>query len=371
MTREEIQNNALNIILDNKYSIIEIATGVGKSFIAIKAIEIIGGKWSIIIAETNHEQNWIDEFKKHNKENLLENVKFYCYQSLHKNLNDTQIISDELHHLLNSDKRLKLLSKLNPSKFIGLSATISKSQKVNLFNNLGEYYLYKLKLDDAIKMSILPEPKIYLIECKLDDVYKTHKFHWSKDKFVMCTENEFYTQISNRIEYFKLKYFNSQATIDKNKWLKCATDRKRFLSNVKTKFVKQVLSKTTKRLICFTGSIEQSEELSEGLSIHSKISKVKRKELLEGFNKGDIDRLFATGMLKEGINLENIELGIIIQLDNQERYFTQVHGRVLRSSLPEQYVFYVKGTQDEVYLENIINNFDEKYIENIKTENLT
>lgn len=371
MTREEIQADALETIINNKYSIIEIATGVGKSFIAIKAIEIIGGEWSIVIAETNHEQNWIDEFKKHNKEYLLKNIKFYCYQSLHKNIHDTQIIADELHHLLNSEKRLKLLAKLNPSKFIGLSATISKSQKINLFNNLGEFYLYKLKLDDAIKMNILPEPKIYLIECKLDDVHKIHKFHWNKDKFIMCTEKEFYIQISNRIEYFKLKYFNTHAIIDKNKWLKCATDRKRFLSNIKTKFVKQVLNKTTKRLICFTGSIEQSEELSGGFSIHSKIPKIKRKELLESFNKGNINRLFATGMLKEGINLENIELGIIIQLDNQERYFTQVHGRILRSSLPEQYVFYVKETQDEVYLENIINNFDKKYIENIKIENLT
>ena len=55
-------------------------------------------------------------------------------------------------------------------------------------------------------------------------------------------------------------------------------------------------------------------------------------------------------MLKEGMNLKNIEVGINVQLDNVERYFAQSHGRVLRSSFPEHYILFVENTQDETYV---------------------
>ena len=364
MNREEIQEKCLKLILENNNTIVELATSVGKSLIAINAIEEIGGKWSIVLAETNHKLTWEAEFKKHNKEHLLKDIKFFCYQSLHKHLTDTHLVMDEIHHLLTSEKRLDMLSKLNPIKFIGLSATLSRTQKENLFNNLGKFAIYKVSLSEAIDMNILPEPKVYFIKVSLDNIKKDFKFHWAKDKIVMCTEQEYYVNISNRIEFFKLKYFNSHNEFDKNKWLKCATDRKRFLSSIKTKFVKETLTKTTKRLICFTGSIEQAEELSNGkTAIHSKLSEDKRKSLIEGFNTGKIDRLFAVGMLRESMNLNNIELGIIQQLDNNTKMYNQVTGRSMRSLSPLQYVFYVKDTQDEVYTQTVLEDFDKKYIE--------
>ena len=333
MTREDIQDYAVN--LTNKYHnvIYELATGLGKSLIAIRIIEKFGGNWKIVIAETNHEQNWINEFNKHGKESLLPNVEFLCYQSLKHHLDGDNYVFDEVHHLT-SVLRLELISQVNVKRFVGLSATLTRTQKDSIRSVIGEFHIYKVPLSEAIDLGILPEPTVYFVQVPLDNVHKTYKYFFNKDKWTYCTEQQKYAYMSARIEYLKNRYFMSNREVDKTFWLKAANERKKFLSEVKTPHAARLLNKIgDRKLLCFTGSIEQSEFLSNGLSIHSKIPKKKRTELIERFNNGDIRQLFATGMLKEGINLPSIEVGLVIQLDNVERYFVQVTGQVRPLSL--------------------------------------
>jgi len=373
MTREEIQREGLELTKLHYYIMFEWCTGLGKSLVAIQIIELYGGKWNIVLAETNHELNWIEEFKKHNKKYLLDNVTFFCYQSLHKNIEGENYIFDELHHIT-SEKRLELLQKIhlsNLKRFIGLSATLTRTQKELIEDSIGKFYIHKITLSQAIGWKILPEPTVYFIGVELSNTSKYLKYYFTRDKFIMCTEKEYYDRITSRIETLKKTYFSTQQEFDRIRWLKLANDRKKFLANCKTRHIRELLKYVdNKRFICFTGSIEQSDALSNGLSVHSKIPKKKRIELITDFNNGKIDKLFATGMLKEGINLENIEVGLIIQLDNTLRYFSQTHGRTLRSSFPEQYVMYVKDTQDETYIKTALEDFNMDYVKFIELKNL-
>ena len=74
-------------------------------------------------------------------------------------------------------------------------------------------------------------------------------------------------------------------------------------------------------------------------------------------------------MLQEGQNLNDIEVGIIIQLDGQERSFIQKFGRSLRAEDPTQYIFYYKNTRDTEYLQNALEGIDESYIQELNYEN--
>ena len=58
-------------------------------------------------------------------------------------------------------------------------------------------------------------------------------------------------------------------------------------------------------------------------------------------------------MLQEGVNLTDIEVGILIQSSNNDREIYQKIGRVLRSDKPLVYMFYYKNTRDEEYIKNI------------------
>lgn len=362
MTRTDIQDYAVSLTDHHKNVIYELATGVGKSLIAIRIIEKFGGQWKIVIAETNHENNWINEFTKHGMEHLLPNVEFLCYQSLRKHLEGSNYVFDEVHHVT-STLRLELLAQLKLERFIGLSATLTRTQNDSIRAAIGEFKTYKVPLSEAIDLGILPEPTVYFVKVPLDNVHKTLKYYFNKDKWTFCTEQQKYAYMSARIEYLKNRYFMTNRELDKTFWLKAANERKKFLSEVKTPHAAKLLNKLgDKKLLCFTGSIEQSEFLSNGFSIHSKVSKKRREDLIEKFNNGDIRQLFATGMLKEGINLPSIEVGLIIQLDNVERFFVQTHGRTLRSMYPLQYVMYVGDTQDETYVQTAIEGFNKDYV---------
>ena len=89
MNKNLIQQNGLELSDTYPYILYEWATGTGKSLLGIKIIEKFSGNWNIVLAETNHELNWINEFKEHGKEHLLKQVKFFCYASLHKYINSS------------------------------------------------------------------------------------------------------------------------------------------------------------------------------------------------------------------------------------------------------------------------------------------
>ena len=61
-------------------------------------------------------------------------------------------------------------------------------------------------------------------------------------------------------------------------------------------------------------------------------------------------------------NLVNVEAGIIIQLDGQERSFIQKFGRSLRADNPIQYIFYYQNSRDQEYLEDVISDVDPNFI---------
>ena len=88
------------------------------------------------------------------------------------------------------------------------------------------------------------------------------------------------------------------------------------------------------------------------------------------FNNGETNSLYAVGMLTEGMNLKDIEKGMIIQLDGQERGFIQKLGRILRSEEPEIYILYFSQTRDEEYLKKAIEGINKEYINEINYDEI-
>ena len=67
-------------------------------------------------------------------------------------------------------------------------------------------------------------------------------------------------------------------------------------------------------------------------------------------------------MLREGINLSQIEKGIITQLDSTVGSFFQMLGRCLRHEFPEMHLLVLQETQDVVYFNKSMKNFNQEYI---------
>ncbi len=399
MTREELQIQSLSLIKQSNRVALQWCTGLGKSKIAIDMANYLADKEFngdeepfnvlLVVAETAHKSNWKIEFDRWGLK--IDNVVMECYASLKKYRNSywDLVIFDEAHHL-GSDLRMDVLTDLHAKNIILLSATLSDQVMQAVTGVFGEFVTSKVTLKEAIEWRILPAPKVYLIPLTLNNTYPNCtiieewgkkekrvtykcKFHerWeylkNKNKYpnvtleISCTQQQKYDYLSDQFEYWRSQFFRTRQEFIKNKWLQVGSKRKRFLGESKIDAVRLLLHKIRdKRFICFCTSIEQAELLGGKNAIHSK--KDNSFDIIDDFNTKKIDNLFAVGMLQEGQNLTDIEAGVIVQLDGQERAFVQKFGRSLRATDPIQFIFYYKDTRDTEYLENVLEGINEEYI---------
>lgn len=401
MTREELQSQTISLIEEYDRVAVQWCTGLGKSRAAIQmanylidrnAQEGSNCRILLVVAETAHKKNWEDEFKKWKLKHC--NLVIECYASLKKYRNTfwDLIIFDEAHHL-GSDLRIDVSTDIVTEKVILLSATLPDQIMQSITTIFGEFVTTKVTLGQAIEEGLLPRPRVYLVPLELDNkepsctiieewgrkerrVVHKCKFHerWeylkNKSKYpnvtleISCTQKQKYDYLSDQFDYWRNQYFRTRQEFIMNKWLQAGSKRKRFLGESKTGSVKNLLRKIrNRRFICFCTSIEQADLLGRNNAIHSK--RDDSLTIIEKFNNKEINNLFAVGMLQEGQNLTDIEIGVIIQLDGEERAFIQKFGRSMRAEDPIQFIFYYRNTRDEDYLRNILEGINEDHITEI------
>ena len=115
---------------------------------------------------------------------------------------------------------------------------------------------------------------------------------------ILCTEQEYYNEISAMIDWWKQKFMLTNELYAKNNWLRLAKERLNWLAERKDIFVLKMLNLLKeRRVLTFCSSIAQTELLGK-YCINSK-----NKESLvnlEKFNNEEVSHITACGMLNEG-----------------------------------------------------------------------
>lgn len=399
MTKAELQESAINSLINDKRLILQWATSLGKGYTAVRAVDRIKPeKTLLVVAEIMHKSNWRKEFKEYGAEYLYDKLTVECYASL-KNYRDTSwdlIIFDEAHHL-GSDLRMDILQSLRAERVLALSATLGDASLASLLNfTFGTFKVSDIPMQVAIQNGWLPEPKIFTIPLRLpvSGYTETIVEEWGLSKkrvkyecsweqrwtflknkktlypnitlTIHCTPYQKYCYLSEQFEFWKKRYFSIQNEVMKNKWLQFGTKRKVFMGSLKTEIVKNFLTTiANKRFICFCTDIEQADTLGGNHAIHSHYKNKENADTLTAFNNKEINSLFVVGMAQEGQNLTDIEVGVLVQLDGKERAFIQKFGRAMRAKDPVQYIFYYKDTRDEEYLKNVLEGINPEYIQEL------
>lgn len=403
--KDLIQSKAVKLSRKHRFLCLEWATGTGKTLAAVKIVDDLlksnpKAKGYLICKESTHKKNWLLDLKKHNKSKVAKSMKTILYASL-KNQKEKAdfIILDECHAL--TPLRIKALKKIlqKGTKILFLSATIP-AEKKSLINVLcaNRIHYYGISLNKAFELKLLPEPSLVVHKVYLNDKivrgklweYRARKTKgnitkhcshkelfmvmktYPKDIGIICqgTEKETYDALTKQMLYYQglsedMKIPYPIRTGCRNKFLNIASQRKKFIAEVKTENVKDLVKEfrlDNLRFICFTGSIKQVKELGSDSAVHSKNDDKFNQNLIDCFNNEECTELFAVKMLREGINLTNIERGIITQLDSGIGSFFQMLGRCLRHEFPEMHLLVVQDTQDVVYFKRSIEKFNKKYI---------
>lgn len=385
MNRQQTNEQILTLTKSYSNILIELPTGFGKSKIAIDIAKEVNPTNILIVVPRNVlKGNWQQECKKWGLS--IGNITFVTYVSFPKKIGGKWdlVIFDEAHHLSERCRDHITEGNIAISRSVLLSATVSKTLRVELNYCFSNLYTYKVSMRKAIESDILPDPTVYLIPLELDNksycfetikgnkkaklvVYDTYQNRWKykgvKDKkvIIQCTQKQYYDEMSSLIAWYKTKMY---VEAFKNLYLQECGKRIKWLSNQKTRIVFDILNLLKdKRTLTFCNSIEQTELLGK-YCINSK-NKQSQSHLLD-FNEGTIKHITACNMLDEGVNLMNCQIGIYAVLNSSERMIKQKMGRLLRHKEPILIIPYFKNTRDE----EIVNKMTEDYNpENIKVVN--
>ena len=393
--KTKLQQKEFEALKGKPRVVLRWATGVGKSKMAIDLVNHVASnskhkpvKILFVVAERAHIKNWQDEFEKWHLRFDKIATHVICYASLHKERgNDYDVIVfDEAHHAF-TEKRMAILETMDAANIIMLSATLSLQKIEEMEDIFGKFIVSTISLKKAVATDLLPDPKVYLIEMELDNNNPNQyiligngsnlpEVKWEeRAKYIyknipcriICTAKQKYDYLSSSMEYWKQRYERSHNDFHRNRWVNLGSQRKRFLGELKTDYVRALVETLPedKRFICFCTSVSQAEELNARNTISSKRSTNVNQGIIDSFNAKKLNKIFAIGMANEGLNLVDIHIGIIVQLDGKERLFIQKFGRSLRAEDPVTYVFYYKNTQDENYLKNALENIDSKFVKRI------
>ena len=178
---------------------------------------------------------------------------------------------------------------------------------------------------------------------------------------IKCTPQQYYTEISNDIEYWK-----KQSMFKKSfefKWLKCCNDRLKWLASQKITIVKTILKQLKDyRVLTFCSSIEHTELLGK-YCVNSK-NKNSSKHL-EMFNEGKIKHITSVAILDEGCNLTQCKIGLFAMLNSSDRMIFQRLGRILRHKEPVIIIPYYKNTREEEIVSKMLENYNPELVKKI------
>ena len=403
--KQKLQEREFPVLKDCQRVILKWATGCGKSKMAIDLINYTVDNFSSIItpvrvlflvAERAHIKNWNEEFDKWQLKRSKISIDIACYASMHK-YKDSEydiLVMDEAHHVF-TEKRMSYLQEMLQSSWQHiylLSATLSSGKQDMIEDIFGKFNTSTVTLKDAIKEDILPDPKVYVVEMHLDNTKRFQEIQIGNDPkapvvkwedrakyiyknipcIIRCTEFQKNLFLTQSVDYWNERYHRSHSEFQRVKAANYGSQRKRFLGELKTGAVRKLIDRLPRknRFVCFCASVAQANALDYVNNISSKRPAKSNQITIDKFNNKQIDHIYAVGMITEGMNLTDIQTGIIVQLDGKERLFVQKAGRAMRADEPTIIILYYKNTQDENYLKGALENIDSKFVKYITIDEL-
>ena len=354
MTREEIQEKAIESTEGKRRCSVVLGTGVGKTLVGLTHIERNSNEMMnvlIVAPKRSIFQSWSDDAIKFGKEDLLKRVTFSTYVGLNKrNPDDYDLVYlDEVHSLLDSHRDFLETFR---GGILGLTGTPPKHKNSEKGIMVGQFcpVVYTFNADDAIDNGILNDYQIIVHELKLDEC-KNYQVNMKTKSFI-TSEKQNYQYWGNRIDIGAgpiqmLRVMRMKAMMEYPS---------------KEKYTKKLMESINTKCIVFANTQEQADVLCR-FSYHSGNSS--SEENLNAFKEGRISKLSCVLQLNEGINIPELKQGIIMHAYGNERKAAQRIGRLLRLNPDDKSIVHIlcyKDTVDEKWVREALEGFDQTKI---------
>lgn len=361
--REQVQKEALETALKHKRCGLGVSMGVGKTLIGLKYIDHLQGqnidklRVLVVAPKLSIFDSWRSDAEKFNID--VQNVEYCTYLSLYKQNPHSYdlLVLDECHSLLYSHE---VFLTSYQGRILGLTGTPPRYDKSEKGEMVFKYcpIVYKYITDDAIEDDILNDYKIVVHLLSLSGANTIPVK--LKDRVFYTSEVKNYNYWTGRIMEATTKKQEQIASIMRMKALMGFTTKEEYT----LKLIK--LLKKDSKCIIFCNTQEQADKLCEH-SYHS--TNEDSEDNLQKFKLGEINKLSCVLQLNEGVNIPNLNTGIILHSYGNERKSAQRIGRLLRLNPDETATIHIlcyKDTVDLKWVKEALKDLDEskvKYIE--------
>ena len=360
-----LQREIIDSLDVNPHGRLILAPRVGKTKIVIDLIKRDNPKSILWVTPSAELANVdiVNEFSKWKAKKYISRLTTVTWMSLNKIGGCFDwIILDEEQFATENNLSNFFDKSIQYNNIISMTGTKSKhEEKSELYKKLDLKVLYELSINDAVDIGLLSNYEIKVIEVPLGA---------EKNVSVGSKEKPFLTSEISHYQY--LDKMMKQAMYQKRSDITFRVmERRRFIANSNSKFVaaKHLFDTIGGRRIVFSGSIEQAEKFSQN-TYHSKTT----NEDLKAFQKGSTDELAMVNTGGTGFTYKEIDHLMVVQSDSDKNGLTSQ--KISRTLLAQKdykaciWLFILTGTQDNKWVESVLDNFDRTKIEHINFKNL-
>ena len=392
MTRDERQHESVTKWLKAKgHASVVAGTGVGKTFIAIKAIQRMRKRYPelnvlVLVPTSALYTQWIEKLTENDVlKNTIVQVMMGASQRKYK---CDLLIIDECHRI-NSEVLSNVFNVVKYKAILGLTATFERLDGRDRI--LAKYapVCDEIPIEVAMANGWVSPYKDYVVILDVPDIsiYKEYNREFNEHFGFFDYKWDVVNSLVGKDGFEKRKAYTSKICKDPEEWknvFKMVTyhamgfwrtlkARKAFIANHPEKIrvaQKIIKARNDKKIITFCSSVKVAESFKNGYIFTGKDGKRKNKMTLEEFSKETAGILHTCKLAEEGISIGDLSVGIMLGVNSSKTKQVQTLGRILRLAEGKQAEFFTLVIRDTVETEWMRKSRSSDYYEIIDEEAL-
>lgn len=357
--RQQIIEEALKAVTQRRRSTAALSMGVGKTFLGLQfisyhqALVLHPLRVLVVAPKLTIFKTWEEEAVKFNLAELLSNMTFTTYLSLHK-LDSTHydiVIMDECHSLKYSHQPFLVNFKGITLGLTGTPPRYARSEKGQMVQQFCPV-AYTYITDDAVEDKILNDYRIYVHLVELSSSMNL-KVNLKTQQFT-TSEQKNYGYWTKRLQEATTKKMEQIASVMRMRAMMDYTSKEHYAAHL--------MSTIEDKCLLFCNTQDQADKLCE----HSYHSNNEFSDLhLDAFKKGRILQLSCVAQLNEGVSIPGLRAGVIMHAYGNERKSAQRIGRLLRlnpDDVATVHILCYQDTVDERWVKEALKDLDQEKI---------
>ena len=357
----------------NGHSTIVGATGFGKTRVALKIIKWLQSLHPeitiiVVVPTTGLQEQWVEELDKFGCSR--EHVEVYVINSVIKNTHTCNLlILDECHRYASADFK-KVFDMVTYNMILCLTATFERLDGKEKLIAKYAPVVDKVSIQECLANKWVSNYKEYVVVIEPDDLDEYDKLTAEFMTHFEFFDYDFGTAMSmvgkngwkNRYNYAKeicqnqaqLKDTFKTVTIHAMGLMRAMQARKKYISShpEKLRVAEEIIAhRPNSKIITFCATVAMAEQIQEGYVYTGKDSKKGNRVTLNEFGKMKSGVLNTVKKANEGINLPDLDVGIMLGVDSSKIKHAQTRGRVVRYQEGKNAEYFTLILKDTVEVE--------------------